>query len=110
VETTVYLCCRAAVDAAAADRGAAPAMLRLWRQDGALSFSFVSGARLNWDDDLAALRDRCRTLGGELHIRAHALRFATTGSIPFGDGSDRGAGPVVVRQPGRDEREGVREA
>jgi hypothetical protein len=110
VETTVYLCCRAAVDAAAADRGAAPAMLRLWRQDGALSFSFASGARLNWDDDLAALRDRCRTLGGELHIRAHALRFATTGSIPFGDGSDRGAGPVVVRQPGRDEREGVREA
>ena len=96
VETTAYLCCRAAVDAAAADRGAAPAALRLWRHDGALSFTVASNAHLAWDDDLAALRDRCRTLGGDLHIRADGPRYAITGSIPFHAGPDRDAARRVV--------------
>lgn len=109
VETTAYLCCRAAVDAAVADRGAASAVLRLWRHDGTLSFTFASGARLAWDDDLAALRDRVVTLGGELHIGTDGPRCAITGSIPFDDGPEPEARPVVVRQPGADEREGVRE-
>lgn len=110
VETTAYLCCRAAVDAAAADRGAGPAVLRLWCHDGALSFTFASGARLAWHDDLAALRDRVVTLGGELHIGTDGPRCAITGSIPFGHGLERESGRVVVRQPEGYEREGAHEA
>lgn len=83
IETTVYLCCQAAIDAAAADRDAAPAALRLRRRNGALMFTFTHRAHRAWDDDLSAFRDRITTLGGELLIHRDGQLTTVSGTMPI---------------------------
>jgi hypothetical protein len=84
IETTAYLCCQAAIDAALTGSDAASAALRLWRHNGALAFSFTHSAHRGWDDDdLAALRDRITTLGGELIIHRDGQQSTVTGTMPL---------------------------
>jgi glucose-6-phosphate-specific signal transduction histidine kinase len=78
VETTVYLCCQAAVHAAAGARSVA---VRLWREDDALAFA-VSHDTYCDDDALAGVRDRVATLGGEIVTRNRVGRSAVTGRVP----------------------------
>jgi hypothetical protein len=89
IETTVYLCCQAAIDAAFADRGTASAALRLWRHNGALTFSFTHSAHRGWNDDFAAVRDRITALGGELIVHRDGQQSIVTGTMPL----DRDPGP-----------------
>jgi hypothetical protein len=83
VETTVYLCCQAAIDAAAADRGTAAVVLQLSRADSALMFSLTHNAAGTWSHDLAASRDRITTLGGVLNIHRDGQRTTVTGTMPL---------------------------
>ncbi|HZD00187.1 MAG TPA: hypothetical protein VFA46_08315 [Actinomycetes bacterium] len=90
VETTAYLCCRAAVEAAAAPgHDVAHADLRLWRDNGALAFSVTHSAPRAADGDLAALRDRVSTLGGELVTSPPGQWSTLTGTLPLEPGLDR---------------------
>jgi signal transduction histidine kinase len=61
VEGTVYFCCREALESAIA-RGAHPT-LRVWQEDDTLRFE-IADAR----SDVADVRDRVETLGGQLTI------------------------------------------
>jgi hypothetical protein len=83
VETTVYLCCQAAIDAAVADHGTNSTTLRLSRHDGALTFSFTHLPHTTWSDDLTASRERITTLGGELNIHRDGQQIAVTGTMPL---------------------------
>jgi signal transduction histidine kinase len=84
VETTVYLCCQAAVGTATvAGCHASSTALRLWRDDGVLAFSVSHDARHLWTDELAALRDRVSTLGGTLTATPDGHWSALTGVVPL---------------------------
>jgi len=83
IETTVYLCCRAAVDAAGDGPRSAPAELRLWRDDGVLAFSVSHDAPCQPSDDLAALGDRVTTIGGELTFTPDGAWSSVTGRFPL---------------------------
>lgn len=61
VETTVYLCCQSAIRAATTSgHHTSSAALRLWRDSGALAFSFGHDAEHPWNEetDRAALPER----------------------------------------------------
>lgn len=84
VETTVYLCCRAAIEAPAASGHArGHAMLRLWRHDRALAFSVVHPSLRSHSDRLTALADRVTSLGGQLTISPGAEWSTVVGSVPL---------------------------
>jgi signal transduction histidine kinase len=105
VETTAYLCCRAALEAAAStdqdpaqartgqarsqDRASragtepAAATLKLWRTDGALAFSISFDSAQPWTDDLAALRERVVTVGGELTVVPGDDWHTIAGTVPI---------------------------
>lgn len=80
VETTAYLCCRAALEAATEGRSAAA--LRLWHDDGALAFSIVLDKPGSPHDGLAIVRDRVTTLGGTLNIDPGDHWSRVTGTVP----------------------------
>jgi hypothetical protein len=84
IETTVYLCCRAAASAAPAP-GHLPisTALRLWRDNAALAFSVSHDTQHPWTDDLAALQDRVTTLGGELTVTPADHWSCLTGRLPL---------------------------
>jgi signal transduction histidine kinase len=83
VETTVYLCCQAAIDAAAADRGTGSAALQLSHHNGDLKFTFTGTDHPGWVNDLVGSRDRITTLGGELTIHRDGQLIAVTGTMPL---------------------------
>jgi hypothetical protein len=95
VETTVYLCCRAAVRAVTAPAtvagGRAPSTaVRLWRDHGNLAFSVTHGTHRRWDDGLVALHDRVATLGGALAAGSghpDGAWSTLTGTVPVEPGA-----------------------
>jgi signal transduction histidine kinase len=91
LETTAYLCCRAAVEAAAPD-GAPGTDLRLWLAGGALAFSVSHAAPRPASPDLAALRDRVTTLGGELVVAPGGDWSTLIGTLPLPVGPAAGTG------------------
>jgi signal transduction histidine kinase len=89
LETTAYLCCRAAVEAAGPD-GAPGTDLRLWLAGGALAFSVSHAAPRPASPDLAALRDRVATLGGELVVAPAGEWSTLIGTLPLPAGPAAG--------------------
>jgi two-component system, NarL family, sensor kinase len=73
VETTVYLCCHAAVEAATAGAPGAVMGLRLRREEEALVFEIVTDAPPPGEGELAVLRDRVDALGGRLTLERAGL-------------------------------------
>jgi GAF domain-containing protein len=88
VETTAYLCCRAAVEAAGrpADRVPERTELRLWADQRGLRFSVTTAPGRPEGDELAALRDRVITLGGELEFASAGGSATLTGRVPVEPG------------------------
>jgi signal transduction histidine kinase len=82
IESTVYLCCQAVLDAASG-AGAAAATLRIWRDNGCLAFSVTHDAGMDWSDDETALRDRIATLGGNLVTDTAGQQSTVMATLPL---------------------------
>lgn len=84
VEATAFLCCRAALDDAAA-AGATALTVQLGHRDGHLSFSVTHAGGHRADDagatDLVTARDRIACLGGDLRVDHHH-GFRVVGTVP----------------------------
>jgi signal transduction histidine kinase len=89
VETTVYLCCRAGLEAAARVGGATTAAVRLWRTNDDLAFSIAHDAPLGSQDHLTTARDRIITLDGRLVIAQEGEWSTVTGTVPVAPHPDQ---------------------
>jgi signal transduction histidine kinase len=92
VETTAYLCCRAAVEPAGrpssrpADRAPERTALRLWLDQDILRFSITRSPGRPASDELVALRDRVAALGGELGLSSGDGATTLMGGVPVEPG------------------------
>jgi hypothetical protein len=82
VETTVYLCCQAALPADAPRQ--AEAHVRVWRDGDALAFTIAASHAAPGALVLTGLHDRLATLGGGLDARTADGRLLVTGHVPVG--------------------------
>ena len=82
VETTAYLCCRAALEAAGGAGRTDAAQLRLWCDGPSVAFTVGHAPAGPASEDLAALGDRAAALGGELAVVRDDRRTTVTGRLP----------------------------
>jgi hypothetical protein len=83
VETTVFLCCQAALPADPPPRQA-EARVRVWRDGDALAFTIAASHPAPGALALTGLHDRLATLGGALDTRTADGRLVVTGHVPVG--------------------------
>ncbi|MFW6033695.1 MAG: hypothetical protein ACOC9R_01060 [bacterium] len=83
IETTVYLCCRAVLQAGGG-RDPSTATVRLRRDAGTLAFTISRDQSEPHGDELAIAHDRITTLGGHLTTTPEGGRSSVSGHVPLG--------------------------